>query len=71
MRYYNIRPGVYAGTPGNPDRCAAEVFVDCSFSHQCCRRRTGSGPHDEFCKQHANMLTEGRQVDVPMDEREG
>ena len=43
----------YNGNVANPDRCAATTY-----SGYQCQRRRGYGPHQAYCRQHA----EGKEV---------
>ena len=51
------RYGVWAGNPRgyqySPDNCAAEVLPSGMWEYHQCSRRTGHGPGQLYCKQHA------------------
>lgn len=62
-RYYGSRQDV----PEDPKSCIAEVRDRSDWHpywYQCTRNRK-TGPGGNYCKQHADMIADGRRVRVP------
>lgn len=66
MRRYGCWAGNPKGDKENKEYCIAQVSGDYTC-YQCLRKR-GHGKNGEFCKQHAKMIAEGRNLFVPVEE---
>lgn len=54
---YNQWLGNPSGISYKEDRCAYEVPESTLWLVHQCRRRSGHGPADLYCRQHAKMVT--------------
>ena len=67
MRIYGEWSGNPNGTKEDKGHCIAEVWPSTGWQAYQCQRKKGFGGNVNFCKQHAKMIAEGRNVSVPMD----
>lgn len=65
MRRYGRWAGQPKGMAEHEGHCIASVYSGGRFISSQCGRKRGHGPNDEFCKQHARMIADGKNVYVP------
>lgn len=51
--------------PEDETRCIAVTGVSLIWGTSQCQRRRGHGPDGLYCKQHAKIIEQGRDVSVP------